>query len=76
MDELTKFAAHPFFMWYFGVIGDALVIMGIVTAVTEITIADFTPTLWFLLAIVCYLGLLWTVAIRILVHLESRAKGQ
>lgn len=75
MDQLTRFAAHPFFMWYFGALGDALAIVGIVTAVTETTIAGFTPMLWFLLAIACYLGLLWVVALRILVTLESRLKS-
>lgn len=75
MDNLTKLAAHPFFMWYFGILGDALAIMGIVTAATDVTIAGFTPMLWFLLAIACYLGMIWVVALRILVHLESRRQS-
>ena len=72
MDDLTKLAAHPFFMWYFGGFGDALLIVGIVTAARGITIAGFTPMLWFLLAIACYLGMIWVVALRILAKLENR----
>ena len=71
MKELTKLMVHPFFMWYFGIVGDALLIVGIVTAAMEVTIASFTPTLWFLLAIACYIGMLWNVVLRILARLES-----
>jgi len=74
MDELTRLAARPFFMWYFGILGDALAIVGIVTAAMGITIAGFTPMLWFLLAIACYIGMIWVVALRILAHLESRTE--
>jgi len=72
MDELTRLAAQPLFMWFFGIFGDALLIIGIVTAAMDITIASFTPVLWFLLAINCYLGVVWIVALRILVNLESK----
>ena len=75
MDNLTKLAARPFFMWYFGILGDALLIVGIVTAAMEVTIAGFTPMLWFLLAIACYLGMIWVAALRILTHLESRTES-
>ena len=75
MDELTRLAARPIFMWYFGILGDALVIVGIVAAATDVTIAGFTPMLWFLLAIACYLGMIWVVALRILAHLESRTEA-
>ena len=72
MEELTKSAAHPLFMWFFGILGDALLIVGIVTAAMKVTIAGFTPMSWFLLAIPCYLGMIWVVTLRILAHLESR----
>jgi len=73
MGELTKLATHSFFMWYFGIVGDALLIVGIITAAMDITIAGFTPMLWFLLAIASYLGMVWAVTLRILKHLEGRA---
>ena len=73
MDELTKIATNPFLMWFYGAIGDALLIVGIVTAVMNVTIGGFTPMLWFLLAIPCYLGLIWVVALRILANLEKQA---
>ena len=72
MDELTKLAARPLFMWYFGILGDAFLVVGIVTAAMEITIAGFTPMIWFLLAFACYLGMIWTVVLRILARLESQ----
>ena len=75
MDNLTKLAAHPVFMWYFGIVGDALLIVGIVTAAMKITIAGFTPTLWFLLAIACYLGMIWVVTLCILARFESRTQS-
>ena len=75
MDNLMKLAAHPFFMWYFGALGDVLVIVGIVTAVMKTTIAGFTPMFWILLAIACYLGLIWSVTLRILVRMESRTES-
>lgn len=71
MDELAKLAVHPFFMWYFGILGDAFLVVGIVTAAMDVTIAGFTPMIWFLLAFACYLGMIWTVALRILARLES-----
>jgi len=74
MDELTRLATHTWAMYYFGGLGDALVIVGIVSAVMDVTIAGFTPVLWFLLAIACYIGLIWVVALRILAHLESRTE--
>lgn len=75
MKEITKLMAHPFVMWYFGILGDALAIVGIITAAMEVTIAGFTPILWFLLAIACYLGMVWAVTLRILTHLESRTES-
>jgi len=76
MKELTKLAVDPFFMWYFGVMGDVLLIVGIVTTVMGTTIAGFTPVLWFLLAICSYLGMIWVVALRILTRLETKAEEQ
>ena len=76
MKELMKLASHPLFMWYFGILGDALLIVGIVTAAKEASIAGFTPMTWFLLAIACYLGMVWVVTLRILLHLENRTGNQ
>ena len=63
-------------LWYFGALGDIFIIVGIVTAVMKVTIAGFTLMSWFLLAIACYLGLIWVVTMRMLAHLEGRTERQ
>ena len=75
MNDLAKPMANPFLMWCFGILGDAFLIVGIVTAVREVTFAGFTPVSWFLLAIICYLIMIWVVTLRILINVESRNEG-
>jgi len=73
MEKLTKWMTQPAFTWYLGGLGDALLIVGIVTAAVNATFAAFTPVIWFLLAIACYLSMIWVVAMRILARMESKA---
>ena len=75
MGNLTNWMTQTAVMWYFGALGDTLLIVGIITAAMKVTIAGFTPVSWFLLAIACYLGLIWVVALRIMTHLEGRPKS-
>ena len=75
MEKPTKFFAHPALMWFWGSLGDALFVVGIVTGALKATIAGFTPISWFLMAIACYVGIVWSVAMRILIHLESKMKS-
>jgi len=72
MDRLARLAIRPVFMWYFGIVGDILLVVGIVTAAMDLTVAGFTPMLWFLLGIACYLGMIWVVVLRILARMESQ----
>jgi len=72
MDSLARLAIRPVFMWYFGIVGDILLVVGIITAAMDLTIAGFTPMLWFLLGIASFLGMIWVVVMRILARMENR----
>ncbi len=72
MDDIMKSMANPFLMWLFALLGDAFLIVGIATAVSEVSIACFTPTAWLLLAVISYLIMVWVVTLRILIRVESR----
>lgn len=71
MEKLMEWLTQPACIWCFGGLGDTLLIVGIVTAAIGLTIGGFSPIYWFLLALVCYLGMIWVVTMRILARLES-----
>jgi hypothetical protein len=75
MKKLTGWMTQPACIWYFGALGDALLIVGIVTAAMQLSFRGFTPTYWFVLAFASYLGMVWVVLMRILAQLESKAQG-
>ena len=72
MDDIMKSMANPFLMWLFALLGDAFLIVGIATAVREVSIAGFTPAAWLLLAVISYVIMVWVVTLRILFRVESR----
>jgi len=72
MNKLTNYGTHPWAMHWWGFLFHIFLIIGIVTAATELIIASFTPMSWFLLAIACVLAMIWNVAVRTLARLESR----
>lgn len=72
MEDVLRSAANPFFIWFFGAFGDALASIGIVVALKQTILAGLSPVLWLLFAIICYIAMIWIVAVRILVTLESR----
>jgi hypothetical protein len=74
MEDILRSAAHPCFMWLFGALGDTLTIIGIIVAVKQATLAGLSPVLWLLFAIICYVAMIWAVAMRILVALENRTE--
>ena len=75
MEKLAKWMTQPAFIWHFGGLGDALLIVGIVTAAIGLTIGAFLPLYWFLLAFACYFGMIWVVTMRILARLESKTQS-
>ncbi|MFQ6121960.1 MAG: hypothetical protein ACE5LA_02745 [Dehalococcoidales bacterium] len=74
MKNLTKWLTQPICIWCCGGLGDALLIVGIVTAAIRLSVGGFAPIYWFVLAFACYFGMIWVVLMRILVRLESKAE--
>jgi hypothetical protein len=55
-----------------GLLGNVFLIIGIVTAILNISIAGFTPVVWMLLAFILYVTMIFSVVLRIMVLQESR----
>ena len=55
-----------------GLLGNVLLIIGIVTAAVSTSIAGFTPVVWILLAFILYVTMIFSVVLRVMTHLESR----
>ncbi len=75
MKKLTECTAKPACLCCLGSLGVALLIVGIVTAAINATFAAFTPVIWLILALACYLGMIWVVLMRILARLEAKTPG-
>jgi len=75
MKKFTECMTRPACMCSLGSLGVALLIVGIVTAAINATFAAFTPVIWLLLALSCYLGMMWAVLMRILARLESKTQS-
>ena len=75
MKQRRELVTHRMPILLLSGLGDALLIVGIVSAAMKMTIAGFTPMSWFLLAIACYLGLGLLMLARIEFRLESKAGG-
>jgi len=69
--RLKNYGTHHLAMHWWGFLFHAFLIIGIITAATKLTIANFTPISWFLLSIACILAMLWNVAVRILARMKS-----
>ena len=72
MTVLIRMLTEPAMLWLCGSFGDALVIVGIVTAALGKQIAGFTPVTWILLAMVFYFYFIISIAARIMVSLEGK----
>ncbi len=75
MKKFTECIAKPACLCCLGSLGFALLIVGIVTAAINATFAAFTPVIWFILALACYLGMIWVVLMRILARLEAKTQS-
>jgi predicted signal transduction protein with EAL and GGDEF domain len=73
MKKLTEYMTKLACIYCIGSIGDALLIVGIVTAAINATFAAFTPITWFLLVIAFYLGTIFLVLMSILVQEDKQA---
>ena len=70
---LLKFWCRAdFFICGAGLIGNVLLLIGLVTAALNISIAGFTPIIWILLAFILYVTMIFSVVLRIMTRLESK----
>jgi hypothetical protein len=74
MTALIKILTEPAMLWLCGSFGDALVIVGIITAALNKQIAGFTPIVWILLGVVFYFYFIISIAARIMVSMEVKMK--
>jgi len=55
-----------------GMIGNVLLLIGLVTAALNINIAGFTPLIWVILAFILYVNMIFSAVLRIMTRLESK----
>jgi len=55
-----------------GLIGNVFLVVGIVTAALDTSIAGFTPVVWVLLAFILYVTMIFSVLLRIMTRLEVK----
>ena len=72
MDWLLRYWSRKVWILMYAMIGNVLLIVGIVTAALGTTISGFSPVVWLGLAFVCYWTSLFVIALRILIHLEAK----
>ena len=72
-DLLLKFWCRKgIFVCGAGIIGNVFLLIGIITAALNTSIAGFTPVVWMLLAFILYVIMIFSVTLRIMTHLESQ----
>lgn len=72
MTFLIKMMESRAMMWLCGAFGDALVIVGIVFAALNTSVAGFTPIVWFLLAMVFYVYFVISMLARIAANTSKK----
>jgi len=73
MDWLLKlWCRTDIFVCGAGLLGNVFLLIGIVTAALDTSIAGFTPVVWMLLAFIFYVTMIFSVVLRIMTHLESK----
>lgn len=69
---LKSWCRADFFICGAGLIGNVLLLIGLVTAALNTSIAGFTPIIWILLAFILYVTMIFSVVLRIMTRLESK----
>ncbi len=73
MDWLIKsWCRVDIFICGAGILGNVLLLIGLVTAALDTSIAGFTPIVWILLAFILYVTMIFSAVLRIMTRLESR----
>ena len=75
MEKLMELVVRPWCVWCLTGFGKGLLIVGIVTAAMNKSFGGFTPILWFLLALACYLLAITVVTMLILARLNSKVQS-
>jgi membrane protein implicated in regulation of membrane protease activity len=71
--QLIKFWCRAdIFICGAGIIGDVLLVIGLITAALNTNISGFTPLIWILLAFILYVVMILCAVLRIMDRLESR----
>ena len=55
-----------------GIVGNLFLLLGIITAALNTSIAGFTPVVWLLLAFILYVIMIFSITLRIMTHLETQ----
>jgi len=76
IEKLLASTARSGWIFFFRILGVALLIVGLVTAALDVSLAGFTPTFWVLLAFAGFLGVICNSLFRIVIILERRAQGK
>jgi hypothetical protein len=75
MKKLVEWATKPWCVWCLACFGKILLIVGIITAIINKSFGGFTPILWFLLALACFLSAVLVVTMQILAKLETKTQS-
>jgi len=73
IEKFMEVMAQNRWIFFYRILGVALLIVGIVTAALSVTFAGFTPVLWALLGIASFLGVICNSLFRVVMSLERRA---
>lgn len=76
IEKLLESTARSGWIFFLRILGVALLIVGLVTAVLDVPLAGFTPTFWVLLALASFLGVICNSLFRIVIILEKRTRAQ
>ncbi len=76
IEKLLALTARSGWIFFLRILGVALLIVGLVTAVLGVSWGGFTPTFWVLLALASFLGVICNSLFRIVIVLERRAQGK
>lgn len=76
IEKLLASTARSGWIFFFRILGVALLIVGLVTAALDVSLAGLMPTVWVLLALASFLGVICNSLFRIVIHLERKTQGE
>jgi len=73
INRLLTATARNGWIFFLRIFGVALIVVGIVAAVFDVTFKGFTPVLWMLLGLASFLGVICNSLFRIVLTFERKA---